>query len=187
MVAGPSLGRASHPRWGLVPSHSLCSCIFCSAQHISVPKHPENHWEGKDFGTRPQLGALVARCLCSTAVCPPASGTESLQEDSPRPAAADARAKAKQHSELTALHLASALKEVINRNNHPGAAALLGAGQGWSWPADAGQGNGTPFSRGSNSKRSKKLWKRREKEVPGRALGASLHTRHREDFTEEIK
>lgn len=133
---------------------------------------------------------LVARSLCSTAFCPLASGSESLQEDSPRPAAADARAKAKQHSELTALHLASALKEVINRNNHPGAAARLGEGQGSSLPADAGQGDGSAFSRGSDSKRqmnAKKPWKRREKEAPGRAWGVSLHTRHQADFSEEIK
>lgn len=51
-------------------------------------------------------------------------GEPLLQEESPKPA--DARAKAKQRSELAALHLASATKEVINRNNHTRAAAHLG-------------------------------------------------------------
>lgn len=39
---------AEHPpQMGLVPSHSLCSCILCTDQHIPEPKHSENHQEGR--------------------------------------------------------------------------------------------------------------------------------------------
>lgn len=109
----------------------------------------------------------MAWCLCSTALCPSASSTQSLQEDSPRPAAADERAKAKQHLELTALHLASALKEVINSNNHPGAAAGLGGEQGWSAAADAGQGMVPPPPGAATAKNAKLMQRTLENERKG--------------------
>lgn len=119
-------------------------------------------------------------------------GTMPLQHcclDSPRPAAADVRAEAKQHSELTGLHLASALKEVINRNNHPGAAAHPGGSRvhHHQLVLDRGMVPPSPGAAPAKADERKKLWKMREKEVPGRAWGVSLHTRHWANFSEEIK
>lgn len=66
---------------------------------------------------------------CGIAICPPGQRHRELvlQEEPAKPAAADARAKAKQRSELAASHLDSAAKEAINRNNHSRAAARVGA------------------------------------------------------------
>lgn len=77
------------------------------------------------MATAQSAGGEVPR---SAAVCPPGQQHREplLREESPKPAAADARAKAKERSELAALHLAPATKEVINRNNQTRAAACLG-------------------------------------------------------------
>lgn len=83
--------------------------------------------------------------------------------------AADGRAKAKQHSELTALHLASALKEVINRNNHPGAAACPGRELGSS-SLDRGvvpPSPGAEQQKADSCKKPKKGEKRRLQAEPG--------------------
>lgn len=158
------LPRAEHPvsgwmRWGLVPGHGLCSCILCSDQHTPAhptPKYPENHWEGKYFGIMfwKRLQGECSRNMATaqsagSEVCPPGQRHREprLQEESPKPAAADARAKAKRRSELVALHLASATKEVISRNNHTRAAARLGVEQVLSTPAC--RTGGRPPSRGA--------------------------------------
>lgn len=137
---GPRLGRAIPPQVGfgtlqpllLPPLLSLC------------PNTQQTSREGRVLGGSQGWERCAFAALLFVLLPAPPRGFSK---------AADVRAKAKQRSELTALHLPSARREAINRNNHPGAAASPGGEQGSSSPADAGQGDGATFNRGSDSKR----------------------------------